>query len=577
MAKGTEESYMQKYYQQQVEQNERDLANKDEDQMKVHAGYPHMSTYEQKKYDRKAAIRLLRKEQKDVVGEIGDKRKKAERAKDLKEYNKLLASVVTIDGKEYARTKPSRKKSFIPPWSKKFTERCVQKGDEVDALYMATVYEYFTECEGDDDGLNVSDWYYLSKSVHEQLVVFNEKTDFVLKFPAKDKAELVLNGKKPKRISRHMEYQATILNTVDDFREDEDGANAQSIDDAYISESDDDMNERILAKYIQTTLDDDDLSAAVDAVTDTIPDDGELVQKDLEKHIIASDAYKVYLLAATQDASRLERLSLLKRLTVKEVGTPQYQVFLYIATLLHRSGFKLLKGVVEFVKKYGGELTNCIEDDNIVGIGSRAIRILSNFDQDIIRELILTGVAKRPTTARMVHLVPILFECDQKGIVVSFGKHVEVYSDSDDDDDEARADSFRRSDSDDDDDEARADSFRRSDTLRDDVYGSDKPSTATRDGGEECAPINQCGCLITKGPTYYKLLADLVQIEEFTDDLVTGVKTFNGHLCCKPGVAENGGKCFSHRKSKKFTRTDSQELIRFTGSLRDMVMEHHIY
>jgi len=397
MAKGTEESYMQKYYQQQVEQNERKIANLKGDALKNHDGYFSMRPYEKVIYNDKAKIKALKKEHKQAVGKIVAEKKTEKLKESLKEHNKLLKSVVEVNGKQYARTEESRKKSFIPKWAKKFTQRCVQEGDEIDALYVASVYYYFTANYNEPDatkkdiidGYKDSDWFFLSRSVAQQLYLFNDdREDNILHLLSnKSKAALVVNGDRPDRDSAAVKSEGITLKTVVDYLPP--GSYLRAVGDVDPA--------KVKAKYFDNYINnvkymsDEKLLEAV--AINKLEIDASGKDKTVEDFIKDSDAYKVYLLNDTEKKDR--RLDWMKKHEEKDPLELKY--FMYINTMLHQSGFKLLDGVPEFIEKHGGQVSSCIIDDGddvSHTVDSRAIRLLSNFY--ILHDIILNGEVMLP-------------------------------------------------------------------------------------------------------------------------------------------------------------------------------------
>jgi len=317
---------------------------------------------------------------------------------------KLLPKVGTYKKKPYARTANSRQHTFIPQWAEKFTQRPVASGD-VDAIYLIAMF--LAALENGDTTVHNTDWFYLGMAVHNQIEhrsgkvlpegIVNILTDKVM-------ADLIFNGKKPpKRFeARTTMYQYLLIFDDEDQKE--------------TTEFEDDIEEaQMILDYIKTITD----SALDDMVQGLYGEDmqknDDVNEEDLMGYVLSSDDFTSYLI---KNAKRDRRFLWMKDITELEGVRQKYlKHFLYIATILMKSGWKFHQDIKAFIEKHGGETTSCIDtsENGYPNLQSRAIRFLTHFD---IVEQIMNGQVQKYRFGPYVRnnlndlQIPTLHTCD---------------------------------------------------------------------------------------------------------------------------------------------------------------------
>ena len=394
-------SALDQYFELQLQKAKKDN-DKTIDDLKVELDYDNMYEFEKAEFDRKYAQRDLKKQALRSLKQIEFEKNKKKRNKEFRQHHQLLPKVPTYKDRHFVRTSESRKKSFIPTWAQKFTKRPITKGDEIDALYVVIM-----SVNSDEMDFTCSDWYYLGKSVKSQLRLFG--FDYTIDdnmLSVKDMGELMFNGTRPTRVSKAVKFAGLRVQTVDDYQEAYRGS-ALTIDGTK-------AKGEYLSKYI-AQMKDIELQSIIDHNEYTHRTN--VTKESLTESIRTSEAYKVYLLENTMQDRRQDWMRDIYDMEKWGKDSVEYDhfmtkvhYFLYIATMLHRSGYKLPTGVVNFVEKNNGQIANCIDEGDGAGysVESRAIHILSNFNH--IHEIILYG--------KLIDPVPLysLTPCDKKYI-----------------------------------------------------------------------------------------------------------------------------------------------------------------
>ena len=370
MSSGTK-SAVERYYEMQLEKEQRENGTQKWDQVEKSDEYKAMDAFEQAKFKADFDKRELKKVIRKNTAQVKFDEKKKDIMKNIKEHKKLLPKIVNhvLTGREYVRDQASRKKTFIPAWAKKFTQRPITKGDELDVVYMMMVLKRNWEFYSDHN-----DWHKLTGIIEQQLEVFGsslvsfdlpEISDTAL-------AQLVLNGKKPTRHTKAVQAYTVHVRTVDDYH-----ANYE-----LYKKPDADKSAKLLRTFI-TNLTDKELQDFLDRQVATD------AETPLQKFIETSEEFKTYLVKNSSYDPQKWMTEL------HDQDNDHVGYFIYIASVLHQAGFKLPEGVVNFLKDRS-DYSSCYNVDNQTGYSSvsRAIRILGNFNT--IKDIVLHGKLIQP-------------------------------------------------------------------------------------------------------------------------------------------------------------------------------------